>query len=235
MKEYFYEKYVSSGQAGNEKNEIGKQPYFDFLFKCFFSEHKRDSNILDIGCGSGELLVYLKSKNFINLHGVDFSKEQVALAHENDRTYIEQGDLMEYAKNTGDGVYDVIIAKDIFEHLPLQELFFLAKELKRILKKGGTIVGHVPNANGIFGMKIRYGDLTHVQAFNEKSLNQLFRTVGFDHVRVIEDKPRSSGYFKTICRSFFWELFTLQFRLLHYVETGEKRIALSSNITFFVL
>jgi 2-polyprenyl-3-methyl-5-hydroxy-6-metoxy-1,4-benzoquinol methylase len=234
MKEYLYDKYVSSGQAGNSKSKSDKQPYFRFLNKHTFCNLKRDINILDIGCGNGDFLVYLRSKYFLNLYGVDVSQEQIDLASQNKLTNVVQGDLMDYAKNAPDAFFDVIIAKDILEHLTLQELFTLGKELKRVLRMGGTIIGHVPNANGVFGMKIRYGDLTHVQAFNEKSLNQLFKTIGFDEIKVVEDKPMSSGLFKSVARNILWELITFQFRFLHYIESGEKRIALSSNLTFFV-
>ena len=159
---------------------------------------------------------------------------RTAIAPKINGIQISEGDLISYARQAEPDFFDVIIAKDIFEHLSLEELFNLGQELKRILKKGGTIVGHVPNSDGIFGMKIRYGDLTHVQAFNEKSLKQLFRTLGFDHIRAIEDKPRSANLIKKIARHILWQLFTFQFRVLNYVESGEWRIILSSNLTFFV-
>jgi 2-polyprenyl-3-methyl-5-hydroxy-6-metoxy-1,4-benzoquinol methylase len=234
MKNYLYEKYVSSGQAGDAKNETGKQAYFDFLYKCIFAGQARDINILDVGCGSGPLLMYLQEKKFTNLYGVDISEEQIELAKQKNLRNIVQGDLIEYTKKGANAFFDVIIAKDILEHLTLEELFTLGKELKRILKKEGTIVGHVPNANGIFGMKIKYGDLTHVHAFNEKSLNQLFRTFGFDQIRVIEDKPKSASFIKSIIRRLLWELLTFQFRIINYIESGERYVALSCNITFFV-
>ena len=234
MKELFYQRYVSSGQAGYSGATSDGSPYFDFLYESFFSGLDKGINILDIGCGRGEQLLYLNKKGFTNLKGVDVSREQVDLAPKINGIQISEGDLISYARQAEPDFFDVIIAKDIFEHLSLEELFNLGQELKRILKKGGTIVGHVPNSDGIFGMKIRYGDLTHVQAFNEKSLKQLFRTLGFDHIRAIEDKPRSANLIKKIARHILWQLFTFQFRVLNYVESGEWRIILSSNLTFFV-
>jgi len=234
MKDQFYDKYVSSGQADNAENDNVPVPYFDFLFDHFFKDRHRDIRILDIGCGSGDLLLYLKRRSFTALHGIELSKEQVELAYKRDLHEVVSGDLMEYVKSSETAFFDVIIAKDILEHLELNELFLLVGELKRILKKGGTIVGHVPNANGIFGMKIRYGDITHAAAFNEKSLSQLFRTVGFEHIRVVEDRPRSANLLKKWFRGCMWSLLTFRYRLINYIESGEKKIALSRNITFFV-
>ncbi|MBS1665954.1 MAG: methyltransferase domain-containing protein [Bacteroidetes bacterium] len=234
MKEVFYDKYVSSGQAGHTDAVESESTYYDFLNKLFFSQKDRGIKILDIGCGSGGFLLYLKSKGFGNLYGVDVSREQVDLAKKRGDLNIQEGDLIGYTEQAEPAFFDVVIAKDIFEHLTLEELYRLGKALKRVLKAGGTIIGHVPNANGIFGMKIRYGDLTHVHAFNEKSLNQLFKALGFQAVSVIEDKPRSAGFIKNMVRRALWELLTFRYRLLHYIETGEKKIVLSSNISFLV-
>ena len=234
MKEVLYDKYVSSGQAGHADAVESESIYYHFLNKLIFIHQDKGINILDIGCGSGGFLLYLKSKGFSNLFGVDVSAEQVALAKKRGDLDIQEGDLIAYTEKADAAFFDVIIAKDIFEHLTLDELYRLGKELKRVLKPGGMIIGHVPNANGIFGMKIRYGDLTHVHAFNEKSLNQLFRALGFHGVRVIEDKPRSAGFIKNLIRRVMWEVLTFGYRLLHYIETGERKIALSSNISFLV-
>lgn len=37
----------------------------------------RDSNILDIGCGAGHFLYYLKTKGYNNFLGIDISPQQV--------------------------------------------------------------------------------------------------------------------------------------------------------------
>ncbi|MBS1946942.1 MAG: class I SAM-dependent methyltransferase [Bacteroidetes bacterium] len=235
MKEVLYDKYVSSGHSVCQGSKVVQSPYFEFLYRIFFRKRAKDDQILDIGCGSGDFLLYLKSKGFSNIFGVDISSEQIDLARNmNGLSSVIEEDLLKYVQNTAAGSFNAIFAKDILEHLTLEELFDLGGELKRILKQDGIIIGHVPNANGIFGMKVRYGDLTHEQAFNEKSLNQLFRTIGFKKIFVLEDVPRSNSFLKTLLRVIVWKVCTFFIRVLHYIETGEKHIALSSNITFFV-
>ena len=53
-----------------ETNEIG----------IFLSIIKNKKNVLDIGCGEGELLRYLKKKNKCNCYGIDFSQKLIKLA-----------------------------------------------------------------------------------------------------------------------------------------------------------
>tara|TARA_Y100001970_G_C14019196_1_gene742586 strand:- start:44 stop:796 length:753 start_codon:yes stop_codon:yes gene_type:complete len=53
-----------------EKNEI----------KYFLSIIKKKTNVLDIGCGDGELLRTLKKNNKCNCHGIDFSENLISVA-----------------------------------------------------------------------------------------------------------------------------------------------------------
>ena len=48
--------------------------------KYFISNIKKGVNVLDIGCGDGELLRNLKKKNKCNCYGIDFSENLIQLA-----------------------------------------------------------------------------------------------------------------------------------------------------------
>ena len=58
-----------------EKNEIG----------IFLSIIKDKKNVLDIGCGDGELLRNLKKKNKCNCYGIDFSQNLIKIAKRKSR------------------------------------------------------------------------------------------------------------------------------------------------------
>lgn len=95
---------------------------------------------------------------------------------------------------------------------------------------GGRLIVHVPNAQGIFGMRVRYGDLTHERAFSPKSIKQLLRTAGFSNIQVFEDKPIVHG-FASLCRRLLWTALTLVPRLLLLTESpSAESLALSQNI-----
>jgi hypothetical protein len=54
---------------------------------------------------------------------------------------------------------------DFLEHLTKQELFCSPDMIRRVLKPHGFRIAQVPNAEGSYGMRVRYGDMTHEQAF----------------------------------------------------------------------
>ena len=123
----------------------------------------------------------------------------------------------------------MVLLIDVIEHLTRQELFDTLEEVYRILKPGGRCIAHVPNAEGLYGMRIRYGDLTHESAFTPKSAQQLFTTLGFRSVECFEDKPVMHNL-KSLVRRIIWDVFTIIPRLLLTAETGETKFVLSQNM-----
>jgi hypothetical protein len=91
------------------------------------------------------------------------------------------------------------------------------------------VVIHVPNAEGIFGMRIRYGDLTHENCFTPQSINQALMACGFDGMACFEDKPIVHGL-KSFIRFVLWEVLSLPYRLLLIAETGNTKMILSQNM-----
>ena len=84
-------------------------------------------------------------------------------------------------------------------------MFEILDEVLRVLRPGGLCLAHVPNAEGIFGMRVRYGDMTHEQAFTSKSAQQVFHTVGFSKVECNEEKPIIHGA-KSFCAAHYGRL-----------------------------
>ena len=74
-------------------------------------------------------------------------------------------------------------------------------DVRRVLSPGGLCVGHAPNAGGIFGSMIRYGDLTHEQAFTPSSIRQMFRSLGYAEAESFEDKPEVHGLMSALRRA----------------------------------
>ncbi|MFZ1748832.1 MAG: hypothetical protein WAU01_01515, partial [Saprospiraceae bacterium] len=77
---------------------------------------------------------------------------------------------------------------------------------------------------------IRYGDLTHELAFTPKSIRQLLYAFGFNKIEIKEDIPIVHGLFSSI-RYLLWYIFTLRYRIIYLVETGNFDIVLSQNMT----
>jgi hypothetical protein len=124
---------------------------------------------------------------------------------------------------------DAVLAIDILEHLENGELFEVVDEIFRVLKKGGSCVAHVPNAEGLYGMRVRYADLTHERAFAPKSAQQLFLAIGFTNVECFEERPVVHGL-KSLVRRILWTTGTMAHRVLLAAETAGRRFILSQNM-----
>lgn len=230
-----YAAYVSSGQAKERSASAEEQfrPrkfYFRRIIHQLFPTDRK-SRILDIGCGHGALLYFLGQAGFQNIAGVDSSSEQVAFALRLGVPNVEAGDAFEFLRRQETDSVDVVSVVDVLEHLERQELFDLLIEIRRVLAPGGRCVGHVPNGAGLFGMRIRYGDLTHEIAYSAASLQQAFRSLGFARVQCLEDKPIPHGLSSTV-RLLLWQVGTFPFRILLAAETGTFDFILTQNLFF---
>lgn len=234
-KQALYDNYVASGQAGvdpaaahsSAQAKLAKgNPYLERLIKNHFPSDQQ-IRILDLGCGHGALLMLLKKHGYHNLAGVDTSPAQVALAHELGISEIQQGDALEFLDEQAPA--DVICCFDLLEHLTRDECSTLVASIAGKLTPGGTLLLHVPNGEGLFGQRIRYGDLTHETCFTPHSIRQLLTPLGFTQIRCLEDKPLPHGLVSTL-RRVIWELGTLWSRFLLAAETGSTRFVLSQNM-----
>jgi SAM-dependent methyltransferase len=182
----------------------------------------RSIRILDLGCGYGALLHFLKEAGYIDLTGVDRSPEQVALAHELGLNFIHEGDIADTLSLAPDDTYDVVVAFDLLEHLTCQEALNLGDQLFRVIRPGGRLILHLPNAEGIFSSRILYGDMTHERAYTRSSVTQLMSACGFLRVTSAEDTPVAHSLTSAL-RLLIWKLLRLFFRLVYIAETGDAR------------
>lgn len=203
-------------------------PYATYIVKTVFPQNK-EIKILDAGCGIGGFVKVCIDSGYTHVEGIDISEDSVAVAHKAGLLQVKHGDIFDYLKQLTDNTLDVILCLDVIEHFQREDAIRLLHEIFRLLRKGGTIVLHVPNAEGIFGSKVRYSDYTHEMAFTSRSLFQLLRFIGFDSPTCFEDKPIVHG-FKSMVRRVLWPVVTFQFRFLHAVETGSFDVKLSQNI-----
>lgn len=139
-----------------------------------------DARILDFGCGWGHQLLSLWCAGYKNIEGVELSESQARIAIEQAkgriRIYCQDGRAYLADK---DGVYDLIILNDVFEHISTSEAEGLLEILGLALCKGGTLVVRVPNMANLFASYSRYLDITHVTGYTEYSLMQILDKAGF--------------------------------------------------------
>ena len=221
-KELFYSSYRVGGvepspdDSGREAAALFARTYLlDEL------ERKKAEPVLELGAGCGWTLVALRNAGFVNCRGVDISPSQLAIAR-SCGIAVEELDALAALRNAERGSLGAVIALDLLEHLPSAELVECVRLVASRLQPDGVFVLRVPNGAGLFGGVVRYGDLTHEQAFTDSSLRQLLATAGLDKVRTRPCRPLVHGAMSAT-RYVLWRAVEAAISFANAAESGQWR------------
>jgi SAM-dependent methyltransferase len=138
--------------------------------------------VLDLGCRFGALTrAYLDGNEVV---GVDVDREALAEARSLgiDTVWADVADALPFDEES----FDVVVLGELLEHLPLPRR--TVGEARRVLRRGGRLVGSVPNA---YRLKARLRfllgaapdtDPTHLRLFSPDAVRRLLD--GFDQVQL---------------------------------------------------
>lgn len=229
-----YERYVSHREVSVAPPTIdGFQPRAPSLQKVIKEHFPKDLSapILDIGCGHGAFIHFIRAAGYLNVGGIDGSPEQVAESRRLGIVGVREGDLLTELGGQAASSLAVVIAYDVIEHYTKNELLDLMDEVYRVLKPGGKFIVHAPNGESPFVGRIRYGDITHEQAFTRDSILQLLMVCRFSRVTCQEDTPIPHGM-KSLGRWVVWKLIraVLRFYLAAETGSGSKNCIFSQNL-----
>ena len=144
-----------------------------------------DMAVLELGCGTGLFLAYLKAKGVSRFTGVDHDPALADVVPEAVRGHLAISEIGAFLDGQrGDEKWDRIALFDVLEHFDAEAGCALLRRLKKILAPGGRIVVKVPNAGSPWGQQFQYGDLTHKAAYTPESMRQLAVAAGMRCLRV---------------------------------------------------
>jgi len=143
--------------------------------------------ILEVGCAAGMTGQELKKRFGAFVAGIELNIKAAALA-KNVLDDVVQGDIEKIDLPYSNGSFDCILFADVLEHLvnPLSALV----KVRRLLKKGGTVVASIPNVqfHGVIHKLIEGNwtyekegilDETHLRFFTYKEIVKLFSQAGY--------------------------------------------------------
>ncbi len=149
----------------NITGEILKvEPTFDACLELFA---KHSKNVLDFGCGTGDILFQCADFGYLTYGlgvdrsevGITYAKQMANLNHYRkldfvigDETYISQMD---------DELFDGIIISNVLDVIPKEKADLIMFQLKRILKKSGLLFVKINPY--VSNQELSYHDLTHLK------------------------------------------------------------------------
>lgn len=135
---------------GIYKIHVFAKPVFEYMKRRLV----RNSHVLEIGCGGGELLLALAHRDTGGVYvGGDFNPNAIT----NARVLAECKDVKNCVFHCCDAnmfqtndKFDYIILCDVIEHLSCRELSKLLRSCRRLLKDSGEIVIHTPSGMNLY-------------------------------------------------------------------------------------
>jgi SAM-dependent methyltransferase len=144
-----------------------KAEYFEWHLKRAAGERTRALEILEVGFGNGEFLGWARTKGYA-ITGVELNEHLVRLANKAGvKAYSDLADIGPSLQ------FDVVVAFDVLEHIPPNQILEFLSTLKRLLKERGTMLFRFPNAESPLGSIYQNGDITHVNALGVSKILQL--------------------------------------------------------------
>lgn len=139
--------------------------------------------VLDVGCGSGEWLLFMQKLGW-QAEGIDFDEKAVKAARQKG---FEVGCGAVEEQHYPDERFDAVALNHVIEHVP--DPVATLKECRRILKKGGRLVLMTPNSSSL-GHTVFKQDWRglepprHLHVFSNRSMRALLEKSGFRKVSV---------------------------------------------------
>lgn len=133
--------------------------YFDAEMMRTGLELNRKLQVLEIGFGNGSFLAYAKRRGW-EIVGTEANAHLINAASLFGFHAIPADDL----HTLQHGMFDLVVAFDVLEHVPPLELLGFVRKLAEKLKPGGILLARFPNADSPFGLVNQQGDITHMCA-----------------------------------------------------------------------
>lgn len=178
------------------------------------------ARILDIGCGSGKFVQYLRSKGY-EATGLEPSAALFGKFLEGQDHYYNN-DVQTFRDEQPHEQFNIITITDVLEHIEDPQSFL--KSVSHLLSPGGVVFISTPNARSLFarmaGQGWHYYNKYHLSLFCKKNFTQFMESHGFNKL-VLKHLTRYQSFYYII-------KYGLNFML--HTEKGVPRFLSGMNI-----
>jgi len=152
---------------------------------------RKDTPVLEVGCGAGNLLAALEEAGYSDVSGIDSESDLIDHARRVVGVKAGEGSWLSYLQSAGQS-YGAVIALDVIEHLTPETVEATLRATRSRLRSDGRLILRLPNARCPFVLPTFYGDLTHRLLMAPDLLQHLLRNAGFTgEIVFAETRPHS--------------------------------------------
>lgn len=143
---------------------------------------RADARLLDVGCGTGTMLIHLK--RYGSTFGVDMDHEAVKFCNERNLQTVAQATAgnLPFAEDA----FDLLTMLDVLEHIPDQD--GALAEANRVIRPGGFLMVAVPAYQFLWGAQDEVSQ--HRRRYTAQQLNSRIADAGL--------RVRRLTYFNTV-------------------------------------
>jgi len=157
-------------------------------------------NILDVGTGMGDSLIYLKEKvnSSANYFAIESSEFCIRYLEKNGITVVTNDVDADWHLPNNEK-FDIIIMRHVLEHFLKPEE--VLSKIRAVLKSEGTLYVAVPDAkNPTKPLLAHFFRIVHVSYFSKLSLSNLFTQIGLKSLKIIEGDEYERKEIFSFCR-----------------------------------
>lgn len=203
-----------------EKNhwwwQVRRKIVFNELEELLFKTKNNKKKLLDIGCGPGINLQYLK--DVYDVKGIEPDQHLLKLAKKNSSKKILKGYLPNKLPKFNHN-YDIILLLDVLEHIQKDRQALMT--VNKLLKNNGYLVINVPAMQWLWSVHDEINQ--HKRRYKIQSLENLLKLSGFEIVKI--------RYWGFLLAPIVW----LERKILKTQSINEYEVAIPSKFvnTFF--
>ena len=195
------------------------------FFKKYLS--KKNSRILDVGCGTGKNLAAFS--RFGNVSGIDNSSDAIAFCKKRGFVKVKKGSIEKIPYRNSS--FDVVTALDVLEHVDDVKAL---EEINAVLNKDGILVITVPAFRWLWSKWDEV--LYHKRRYTEKSISKILKDSGFQIITIsyvysflVLPTLIIRGIKKTLYKNYYPSDFQLSNKILN------KILSIAANIERIVI
>jgi SAM-dependent methyltransferase len=147
----------------------------------------RPSRVLDVGCGPGFLVYFLRELQ-VEADGIDFSSEARELGPAEIRDCIRIADIT--TPSVPDSSYDLVLCREVFEHLTVLQIRRSVETICRASSRFVYLTTRFhPAPESLLDFTTQFDvDPTHITLLNKEFLRCLFNLEGFHSRSDLEER-----------------------------------------------